>query len=131
MRSDPSPPRLAEVNNYDVRRRREYVFACIIWLTFGRFESNQSGSVYPGPLDTTLFRDPRFTETFRVIPVHLRVIGLGEDPERPNRSRLLFAGEVRDGQTMTGFVEVTPDGHLRWKWVRFFTFYLLQQRCSH
>jgi hypothetical protein len=30
----------------------------------------------------------------------------------------MFAGEVRDGQTMVGRVEMTPDEHLRWKWVR-------------
>jgi hypothetical protein len=65
-----------------------------------------------------MFRDPTFNETFRVLPVHLRVIGAEEDPEHPTRSRLVFAGEVRDGQTMVGRVEMTPDGHLRWKWVR-------------
>jgi hypothetical protein len=55
-----------------------------------------------------------------VLPVHLRIIGAEEDLEHPStRPRLLFAGEVRDGQTMVGRVEMTPDGHLRWKWVRF------------
>ena len=53
-----------------------------------------------------------------MIPVHLRVIGPGEDLEHPTRPRLHFAGEVRDGQTMSGFVEMTPEDHLRWKWVR-------------
>jgi hypothetical protein len=70
------------------------------------------------PLDTTLFRDPAFHETFRVLPVHFRVIGSERDPDRPTRPRLIFAGEVRDGQTMVGRVEMMPDGHLRWKWVR-------------
>jgi hypothetical protein len=73
-----------------------------------------------------MFRDPMFTETFRVLPVHLRIIGTEEDPEYPTRPRLMFAGEVRDGQTMVGRVEMTPDGHLRWKWVRSsFTFAVL------
>lgn len=53
-----------------------------------------------------------------MLPVHFRVIGAEEDPDYPNRPRLFFAGEVRDGQTMVGRVEMTPDGHLRWKWVR-------------
>lgn len=65
-----------------------------------------------------MFRNPGFSETFRVIPVHFRIIGTEEDPEHPNRPRMLFAGEVRDGQTMVGRVEMTPDKHLRWKWVR-------------
>jgi hypothetical protein len=30
----------------------------------------------------------------------------------------MFAGEVRDGQTMVGRVEMTQEGHLCWKWVR-------------
>lgn len=71
-----------------------------------------------GPLDMTLFRDPAFHETFRVIPVHFRVIGTEKDPDHPTRPRLIFAGEVRDGQTMVGRVEMVPEGHLRWKWVR-------------
>jgi hypothetical protein len=66
----------------------------------------------------TLFRDPAFHETFRVIPVHFRVIGTEKDPDHPTRPRLIFAGEVRDGQTMVGRVEMVPEGHLRWKWVR-------------
>ena len=74
---------------------------------------NQSGSV-----DSAMFRDPRFNETFRVIPVHLRVIGAEPDPKYPTTPRLRFVGEVRDGQTMVGLVEMTPDEHLRWKWVR-------------
>ena len=38
-------------------------------------------------------------------------------------------GEVRDGQTMVGRVEMTPDGHLRWKWVCLHrSFFVL---CSH
>jgi len=65
-----------------------------------------------------MFRDPTFNETFRVLPVHLRVVGVEEDSEHPTRPRLVFAGEVRDGQTMVGRVGMMPDGHLRWKWVR-------------
>lgn len=72
----------------------------------------------PGPLDTTVFRDPEFREEFRVLPVHFRVIGTEHDPYHVARPRLMFAGEVRDGQTMVGRVEMTPDEHLRWKWVR-------------
>lgn len=53
-----------------------------------------------------------------MLPVQFRVIGAEEDPDHPARPRLIFVGEVRDGQTMFGRVEMTPDGHLRWKWVR-------------
>ena len=53
-----------------------------------------------------------------MLPVHLRIIGTVQDPEHPTRPRLLFAGEVRDGQTMVGHVEMLPEEHLRWKWVR-------------
>ncbi|KAH8997404.1 hypothetical protein EDB92DRAFT_2101458 [Lactarius akahatsu] len=59
----------------------------------------------------------RFRDTFRVLPVYFRVIGFEEDPERPTRPRLVFAGEGRDEQTMIGRVQMTPDEHLRWKWV--------------
>jgi len=77
-----------------------------------------------------MFRDPRFTETFRVIPVHLRVIGTEPDPNQPTTPpRLHFVGEVRDGQTMVGLVEMTPDDHLRWKWVRLW-FILHSMHCS-
>ncbi|KAI0252115.1 hypothetical protein BJV78DRAFT_1125038 [Lactifluus subvellereus] len=69
------------------------------------------------PLNTTVFRDPEFREVFRVLPVHFRVIGTERDPDHATRPRLMFAGEVRDGQTMVGRVEMTPDEHLRWKWV--------------
>jgi hypothetical protein len=50
--------------------------------------------------------------------VQFRVIGNKEDPDHPTRPHLIFVGEVRDGQTMFGRVEMTSDGHLRWKWVR-------------
>jgi hypothetical protein len=50
--------------------------------------------------------------------VQFRVIGAEKDPDHPATPRLLFAGEVRNGQTMVGRVEMTPDGHLRWRWVR-------------
>ncbi|KAH9080329.1 hypothetical protein EDB83DRAFT_2513237 [Lactarius deliciosus] len=69
------------------------------------------------PLDISIFQDLRFRDTFRVLPVYFRVIGFEEDPEHPTRPRLFFAGEVRDGQTMIGRTEMTPDEHLRWKWV--------------
>jgi hypothetical protein len=55
---------------------------------------------------------------FRVLPVHFRIIGVQADPEHAARPCLRFAGEVRDGQTMAGRVEMTPDEHLRWSWVR-------------
>ncbi|KAH9044592.1 hypothetical protein EDB85DRAFT_2070730 [Lactarius pseudohatsudake] len=70
-----------------------------------------------GPLNISSFWDPGFRETFRVLPVYFRVIGFEEDPERPTRPRLVFAGEGRDEQTMIGRVQMTPDEHLRWKWV--------------
>lgn len=70
-----------------------------------------------GPLDIKMFQDPAFHETFRVLPVQFRVIGPEKDPDHPTRPRLIFVGEVRDGQTMFGRVEMTPYGHLRWKWV--------------
>jgi hypothetical protein len=65
-----------------------------------------------------MFQEPGFRDAFRVLPVYFRVIGFEEDPERPTRPRLIFAGEVRDGETMIGRAEMTPDEHLRWKWVR-------------
>jgi hypothetical protein len=82
-----------------------------------------------------MFQDPKLVETFRVLPVHLRIIGTEQTSEHPARPRLFFAGEVRDGQTMVGRVEMTLDGHLRWKWVRLrFTFVprcLLQVQFAH
>ncbi|KAI9443387.1 hypothetical protein H4582DRAFT_1808368 [Lactarius indigo] len=69
------------------------------------------------PLSISMFQDPRFRDAFRVIPMYFRIIGFEEDPERPTRPRLLFAGDVRGGQTMIGRIEMTPDEHLRWKWV--------------
>ena len=70
-----------------------------------------------GPLDITWFQDPGFRDAFRVLPVYFRVVGSEEDPERPTRPRLIFAGDVRGGETMYGRTEMTPDEHLRWKWV--------------
>ncbi|KAI9508422.1 hypothetical protein F5148DRAFT_913787 [Russula earlei] len=78
---------------------------------------NNYDPAHPGVLDASIFRDPLFSETFRVLPVHFRVIGTEPDHGHPGRPRLMFAGEVRDGQTMVGSVEMTPDEHLRWKWV--------------
>jgi len=69
-----------------------------------------------GSLNLSLFQDPGFRDIFRVLPVYFRIVGSGEDPESPNRPRLFFAGEVRDGQAMIGQTEMTPDGQLRWKW---------------
>ncbi len=66
----------------------------------------------------SMFQDPGFGDAFRVLPVYFRVIGFEEDPEHPTRPRLVFAGDVRDGRTMMGRIEMTPDEHLRWKWVR-------------
>jgi hypothetical protein len=66
----------------------------------------------------TMLQDPEFHETFHVLPVHLRIIGTEKDPDRPTRPCLIFGGEVWDGQTMVGRVEMMPEGHLRWKWVR-------------
>ncbi|KAI9464950.1 hypothetical protein BJY52DRAFT_1202512 [Lactarius psammicola] len=86
-----------------------------------QFNNHAVGVARPddrGPLDISMFQDSRFRDAFRVLPVYFRVIGFEEDPERPNRPRLVFAGEVRDGQTMIGRIEMTPDEHLRWKWVR-------------
>ncbi|SRR6266702_1647175 len=71
-----------------------------------------------GPLDISMFQDLRFRDAFRVLPVYFRIIGSEEDPEHPTRPRLVFAGEVRDGESMIGRIEMTPDEHLRWKWVR-------------
>jgi hypothetical protein len=34
---------------------------------------------------------------------------------------------VRDGQTMVGRVEMTPDGHLRWRWVRLHLIFRVMQ----
>ena len=82
-------------------------------MTFGRLQIDERGA-----LDIKVFQDPTFHETFRVLPVHFRLIGAEMDPDYPTRPRLMFAGEVRDGQTMLGRVEMTPEGHLRWKWVR-------------
>jgi hypothetical protein len=65
-----------------------------------------------------VFQNPSFHETFRVSPVHFRVIGTEQDPDYPTRPRLVFAGEARDQTTTVGRVEMTLDGHLRWKWVR-------------
>lgn len=53
-----------------------------------------------------------------MLPVYFRIIGFGEDPLHPTRPPLVFAGEVRDGETMLGRAQMTPDNHLRWKWVR-------------
>src|SRR6267154_4104121 len=82
-------------------------------LTLGRLQPDDRG-----PLDIKMFQDPSFHETFRVLPVQFRVIGDEEDPDHPTRPCLIFVGDVRDGQTMYGRVQMTPDGHLRWKWVR-------------
>ena len=63
-----------------------------------------------------------------MLPVYFHIIGTEEDPGYPTRPRLMFVGEVRDGQTMVGRVEMTPDGHLRWKWVRLhliFSYYVV------
>lgn len=65
-----------------------------------------------------MFQDPGFRDAFRVLPVYFRVIGFEDDPLHPTRPHLIFAGEVRDGQTMTGRAQMTPDEQLRWKWVR-------------
>ena len=65
-----------------------------------------------------MFQDPGFRDVFRVLPVYFRVVGFADDPESPTRPRLIFAGEVRDGQTMFGQTKMTPDGQLRWNWVR-------------
>ena len=67
-----------------------------------------------------MFQDPGFRDSFRVLPVYFRVIGFEEDPGCPTRPHLIFAGEVRDGQTMIGQTEMTPDDQLRWKWVRLY-----------
>ena len=53
-----------------------------------------------------------------MLPVYFRVIGFEDDPEHPTRPHLIFVGDVRDGETMIGRIEMTPDEHLRWKWVR-------------
>lgn len=65
-----------------------------------------------------MFQDPGFRDAFRVLPVYFRVIGFENDPLHPTRPPLIFAGEVRDGQTMRGRAEMTPDEQLRWQWVR-------------
>jgi hypothetical protein len=52
-----------------------------------------------------------------MIPVQLRIIGTENDADCSTRPRLIFAGDVRDGQTLLGRVEMMPEGHLRWKWV--------------
>ena len=65
-----------------------------------------------------MFQEPWFQVTFRVLPVQFRALGAADDPDHPTRPRLVFIGDVRDGQTMYGRVGMTPDGHLRWKWVR-------------
>ncbi|KAF8272752.1 hypothetical protein EI94DRAFT_1769606 [Lactarius quietus] len=69
-----------------------------------------------GALDPSVFQDPGFRDAFRVLPVYFRVLGYEEDPAHPTRPRLIFAGEVRDGQTMYGWTEMTPDDQLRWRW---------------
>ncbi|SRR6266404_1287748 len=71
-----------------------------------------------GPLDLSMFQDPEFREAFRVLPVFFRVIAHEHDPHHPTRPRLFFTGDVRDGQTMVGRVEMTSEDHLRWNWVR-------------
>ena len=77
-----------------------------------------------GPLDPTMFRELMTDEAFRVLPVHFRVLGIDPKSIHPTRPGLIFAGEVRDGQTMVGRVDMTPEGHLRWKWVRLCSFEL-------
>ena len=87
------------------------------------FRSTDLGRLQPGErqaLDAKIFQEPTFQEIFRVIPVQLRIIGTENDADRPTRPRLIFAGDVRDGQTLVGRVEMMPEGHLRWKWVRLF-----------
>jgi hypothetical protein len=70
------------------------------------------------PLNATAFQEPEFRDVFRVFPVRLRVIGTERDPKHVTRPRLVFVGDVWDGQRMMGRVEMTPDEHLSWKWVR-------------
>lgn len=51
-------------------------------------------------------------------PVYFRIVGFGENPLLPTRPPLVFTGEGRDGETMLSRAQMTPDDHLRWKWVR-------------
>ena len=70
------------------------------------------------PLNATAFQGPEFRDVLRVLPVRLRIIGTERDPKHVTRPRLMFAGDVSSGQTIMGRIEMTPDEHLDWKWVR-------------
>ncbi|TCD68516.1 hypothetical protein EIP91_010572 [Steccherinum ochraceum] len=69
------------------------------------------------PLRTEIFEDPQFTEVFRTMHVKVKVKGTEPDPEYPTRPKILWEGAISGTHMMSGWVNTSPDGYIRWHFV--------------
>ncbi|KAH8091065.1 hypothetical protein BXZ70DRAFT_954171 [Cristinia sonorae] len=68
-------------------------------------------------LQTEIFTDPSFMEAFRTLHITVKVTATVPDPEHPTRPKIMWEGRIGGTHMMSGWVKVTPDGHIRWHFV--------------
>ncbi|KAG5653754.1 hypothetical protein H0H81_010841 [Sphagnurus paluster] len=72
-----------------------------------------------GNLDFSIFEAQDFGEVFRSLDVNLQIVETEHDPKYPKRPIIHFSGEMPlSTSTMTGTVQMTPDGQVAWNFVR-------------
>ncbi len=73
-----------------------------------------------GSLDVSLFEDPGFTDVFRSVEVTIRVLEVSPDPKHPKHPRIYFGGSMgqHSTSTMSGYVHMTDENQVRWRFVR-------------
>ena len=74
-----------------------------------------------------MFEDPDFIEIYRKIKVLFHVVRSEPDPNFPTRPKLYITGEIQGDTRMFGWVNMTPDGNVRWHFVSKHSQYL----CIH
>lgn len=67
-----------------------------------------------GVHDPAFFDNPDVAEIFGNLTIEINVKSTEPDPEHPTRPIIHFEGAVEDSPGVTGWVRVTPDGHIRW-----------------
>lgn len=65
-----------------------------------------------------------FQDMMHTLQLTLQVTHVKEDPQRPDRPRIYFAGVVAEANTttITGHVRMTDDDEIRWSFVGLFYF---------
>lgn len=76
------------------------------------------------PPNKAIFEDPNFDEAYHTLTVDMFIKSFEPDPKHPDYPKINFGGQLSNAgaSSMTGYVEMTHEEHIRWHFVRLIAF---------